>query len=52
MPYFFLYHFSLTLLVIRIFIVYFLYEKQDRGYLCEWKRVSIPFYICFPCTTA
>ncbi len=52
MPYFFLYHFSLTLLVIRIFIVYFLYEKQDRDYLCEWKRVSIPFYIFFPCTTA
>ena len=31
---------------------YFLYEKQDRDYLCEWKRVSIPFYIFFPCTTA
>ena len=30
----------------------FLYEKQDRDYLCEWKRVSIPFYIFFPCTTA
>ena len=32
--------------------VYFLYEKQDRDYLCEWTRVSIPFYIFFPCTTA
>lgn len=32
--------------------LYFLYEKQDRDYLCEWKRVSIPFYIFFPCTTA
>jgi hypothetical protein len=32
--------------------IYFLYEKQDRDYLCEWKRVSIPFYIFFPCTTA
>lgn len=27
--------------------IYFLYEKQDRDYLCEWKRVSIPFYIFF-----
>lgn len=34
------------------YLVYFLYEKQDRDYLCEWKRVSIPFYIFFPCTTA
>jgi hypothetical protein len=33
-------------------ILHFLYEKQDRDYLCEWKRVSIPFYIFFPCTTA
>ena len=28
--------------------VYFLYEKQDRDYLCVWKRVSIPLYILFP----
>ena len=30
------------------FSVYFLYEKQDRDYLCVWKRVSIPLYILFP----
>ena len=30
------------------FFLYFLYEKQDRDYLCVWKRVSIPLYILFP----
>ena len=29
-------------------LLYFLYEKQDRDYLCVWKRVSIPLYILFP----
>ena len=29
-------------------VLYFLYEKQDRDYLCVWKRVSIPLYILFP----
>lgn len=39
-------------LQVHTFFLHFLYEKQDRDYLCEWKRVSIPFYIFFPCTTA
>ena len=38
--------------MIEGYLSHFLYEKQDRDYLCEWKRVSIPFYIFFPCTTA
>ena len=33
---------------VPIKFLYFLYEKQDRDYLCVWKRVSIPLYILFP----